>query len=443
VACAGRDPAADLLLLALLAAACVLLLHAPFSPNRLGDLDFYQEARGLAGALRSGQGWEQVAISKAPGPVLFYALPFLALAPDASDARAWLAAVLASMGGTALAILLLRRTAARLAGRWAGRWTGLLALALPLPVYYSLGVLAEPPAFLGTALLLWGWVNLRAEGAAGRVTAVSGAWAAAGLCLLVLCRPNAVLVLPLALLAALRLGWRRRADAEAPVRRRLAVATATLVAAVLAVLVGVHVLLPRLPGRRAGLRQGAYLGYVLLQGRFQYRHEPWNWTYWDQDRAGTPDYDQWLATQRALEAEAAAAGLSVDRLRRRWVLRDTVGHPWLTLRMAAVRALTLHLLVVHSARPEAFALGPLPGALVYALAHVLVNGLFWGILGCACFGLWQRRAELAALWPLPAVWLALFLFSAFTYAEPRYLFPAQPCVLVLAGCGLACFLHER
>lgn len=422
----------DLLLAGLLGLLFLALLCLPASPNRFGDQDFYLEARALAAALAGRAPWQEAAVTKAPGPVLFYTVPFLALPDSAPPERYWLAAVLWSGAWTTASVLLVRRTAARLAGPAAGRVAGACAVALPLCVYYSLGILAEPPAFAGAALLAWGWTRWWRRHAF-RGSLLSPLAAGGGLLLLLLSRPNAALVVPLAATAAVATAWRTRSGAG----RGAARATGCLLVGVALAACLLQVGLGRLPGRRTAVRQHAYLSYVVLHGRFQYRAEPWNWSYWDQDRAGTPDYDAWLATQAALETEAAAAGQSLDALRRRWIVQDHLAHPLLALRQALTRCLTLNLLVVHSAAPERFALGPIPGPVVYLAAHLLVNGCAWLLLAAAAAGLWRGRAEALNLWPLAGPWLALLLFSASTYAEPRYLFPAQPGLLVLAGAGLA------
>ncbi|MGA2719899.1 MAG: hypothetical protein ABSF78_13125, partial [Candidatus Acidiferrales bacterium] len=49
----------------------------------------------------------------------------------------------------------------------------------------------------------------------------------------------------------------------------------------------------------------------------------------------------------------------------------------------------------------------------------------------------HERGLFASYWPLWGPWLALLLFHSLTYAEPRYMLPAQPGLAVMAACVLA------
>src|SRR5450759_3670195 len=126
VAPAWRLDAFDLLFGLVFLLLLGLAARLPFGPNRLGDMDFYVEAKALAGALKGAVAWHDVAMTKAPGPVLFFTVPFLFVPAGAAAETYWAAGVLWSGLCTLTAILLIRRSAAALAGPLAGCTAALL-----------------------------------------------------------------------------------------------------------------------------------------------------------------------------------------------------------------------------------------------------------------------------------------------------------------------------
>jgi hypothetical protein len=427
----------DLAAVALLGLCYVGVALLPFAPKQFGDRDFHVEARTLASAVRGATPWSDVAVTKAPGPVLYYAIPYLAIAPGSTDDTYWRAAVAWTVGWMAVALLLIRRTAAALGGDLAGRVAVLLTLASPFSVYYSYGVVAEPPAFLGAVLLAYGWARWRQSDATddrlASLLSDRAVWfASVGLSLLVLSRPNAVLTLPLAAGAA-AMSWLSRGLG----RRHAAFAALCLVSSSVAIAAALGAA-SGLPGRRGETRQIGYLAHTTFPGRFQYRTEPWDWRFWsDTTRQGSADYAAWDAEVQRLKRRSLETGVPLATLQFRWMAADVLEHPFLTMRMSLVRLASLHLTFVNSAGPSAFGVGPFSGELVYSGFHTVVNAVnLLCVVSALCF-LSMQRPWVAALWPLWAPWLGLLVFHVLTYAEPRYLFGARPGQTILAATALA------
>ena len=415
----------DAAFVALLMLAFAVVAFAPFAPKALGDLDFHREAKTLSSALTGEGSFANVTFSRAPGPVLFYAVPYMFVRSDAPDRTFWTAGVAWTAGWMAVGLCLVRRAARRLASERAGWIAMLLALASPFSVYYSLGILAEGPAYLAVCWFLYGWCEASAPDRAG------GTWPRAvmilGLTGLILCRPNAVLVLPLAAGAWLFLRRSRPRDA--------AVTLAGIVGAG-AIVLAFSGLVSVLQGK-ADTRQSGYLAQIALQGRFQYRTETWDWRFWDSvTREGSRDFADYQRTIDRLRSESGPGVLPVGERTRAWVVDDTLAHPWLTLKMALVRTFTMHLSFVNSRSVSAFRVGPIPGSVVYWGFHAVVNAIGLGLGIASIAFLVQRRGALASLWPLWAPWLALIAFHAIVYSEPRYLLPAKCCQVVMAACVL-------
>ncbi|HEX9886825.1 MAG TPA: hypothetical protein VGA70_10065 [Longimicrobiales bacterium] len=430
----------DLAALAALALLYAAIRFAPFGPNPFGDGDFHAEAQLLAAALQGSVPWSDVALTKAPGPVLFYLVPYVFIPSGSAEGVFWWAGSLWNLACVGTSILLLRRAAEALGGRRAGHVAVVLALGSPFAAYYCQAVAAEVPAFVGVCLALYGFARWRgAEDDTGVRRFRHEAMVWIGLSLFVLSRPNGVLLLGLSGLVGLWL-WFRGAAPDRPLAL-MSLRTTVVVVTMLATFLGVASVLG---GRGGELRQGGYLTYVVFQGRFQYRSEPWDWRYWaNESRADSEDYQAWLRESGALITRARQSGVPLDDLQRRWILDDWLSNPGINARAAAIRSLTLHLYRVNSAEPEDFRVGALPGWLVFMAFHLAVNAVSLMLLAGTGAFLVLRRGALARYWVLWGPWLALLAFHALTYAEPRYLFPSQPGLVVMTALVLAPVLGGR
>ena len=418
----------DLCLILLVVISYVVVSKLPFAPQKFGDGVFHNEARSAALAVRGTEPWTKVKISRAPGPVLYYAVPYLLLPSGSSDESYWRAAFVWSVLWMSAATLLLRRAAAIKFGSDGGKLAALLTLILPLNVYYSYGIVAEPPAYAAVTLVTYGWARWSTSDNRFTLFNAGGLLTLIGLVVLLFCRPNAILLPPIGIVVAVLNRKNRREAAFA-----LQVALAGLVVFVLAFLA-----LAQLPG---GWQSGNF-SHVLFHGRFQYRTEPWDWRFWDDTtRQGSADH----ALFRSEEAEIILAhnqtGTPISQLKRSWSINDAIDHPDLTLQMALIRVLSLNIALVNSKTPDEFKIGPLQGRPGYLLFHVALNFTYLVMLLSALSFVYQRRATIASYWVLWAPWAALLLFHALTYAEPRYMFPGQPGLLIMAAVTLVPILN--
>jgi hypothetical protein len=55
----------------------VAVAMLPFAPKKFGDMNFHVEAKTLSLAIQRAGPWTEVAITKAPAPVLYYLIPYL------------------------------------------------------------------------------------------------------------------------------------------------------------------------------------------------------------------------------------------------------------------------------------------------------------------------------------------------------------------------------
>jgi hypothetical protein len=416
-------------ILVLLAASYLVVGLMPFGAKRFGDLNFHTEAKALSLAIKGAGSWQDVSLSRAPAPTVYYTIPYLLAPAGASDSTYWQLAFFWTMGWIACSVLLLRRAGSLVAGPFAGKLTALLAVFSPFEVYFSYGVSAEPVAYLGICLFLYGFAKQKEAGNSDRLLRAGFVPGWAGLSLFILSRPNGVLILPIGLLAAIWL-WK-----SAPVAcRREAKITMLTVA-----LAGVALLISAFIGRALphSWQEGNF-AHVALQGRFQYRSEPWDWRYWDRtSRSNSSDYAAWLTTMTSLKQQALDTGQSTSSLELGWIWKDVVSHPLITIRQTLIKAVSLQIAVVNSQRPGAFRFGPIGGPALFVIFHVLVNGFGLLLLVASIWFALKRRSGLWSGWALWAPWISLLVFHASTYVETRYMFPAQPGLDIMAGTAIA------
>lgn len=399
----------------------------PFKAKPFGDITFHAEAKNLALFLKGALPYQDVVITKAPGPVIFYTPAYMLARANADDDRLWIHGVVFTAILLGISLLLVYRAAAKLFSKEVGLLALLLAFAFPIHCYYSLGILAEAPAFFSTALALYGWSVASKE-----PQRLNGwAWLTTGVWLLVLNRPNAML-LPLVGLCTLAFAWFGNRQFLREYGARMFVS----MSAVLLLGFGSLQLAKTVTQGKADMDQGRYFYYVAHQGRFEFREEPADFRFWDNSmRADSKDYQNWEKSRRAISDEAVRAGVPPNDLFRKFLIEDAVAHPFLFARQFFVKCLYGNLYFVNSVRPEKFALGPFQGKSGYWALMLLINLANIGIIAGAVVFIVREKHRMQ-YWLLWGSILALLLFHGITYMEPRYIFPSRPALYLMSAAGL-------
>lgn len=410
------------LIVAAILACYAIVATMPFAPKKYGDLDFHREAKNLALALK-GINREPVTIIRAPGPVLFYAIPFLAVPFRCSDEAYWNAAVIWTVLCMIVSIFLIRASVQRLAGEFAANTAVVLALSTPFWAYYSFGINGEGPAFFGVALFLYGWARWRGADR-WRTGDLALMWA--GLALFILTKPSALGLVAIAAVCGLVL-WFRKQRKEA----LLALSCGLILTLTSA---GSSILLKHFERPDYRPAQLLYFRWTAFFGSWQMRSQPWDWRFWDDTtRAGSADYADFVNTLASLREAALRTRYSVFDLEWNWVVNDFRQHPLMRVRMALVRALSMQVNVINSLSISRFHLGPLRGWAPYLLVHAAINLCSFFILGASVVFVIRYRRGIFSDWLLWGPWVALLAFHSVFYAEARFLFPAQPGLLVMAS----------
>jgi hypothetical protein len=417
----------DVGMLACMLIAYLMVAALPFSPRKLGDLEFHLEAKSLVLAMKGLAPWSTVTIIRAPSPVIYYAIPYALVRRPASDNDYWLAAYIWNAICMAIALLLLRRTAAVLGDDTTGKLAVAIAFLVPFWIYYSHGVIGEPPAFLSAIIASYGWSRYSQHGGAG--------WAmlaGAGLIFLILAKPGVILAAGLIIPAGY--SWLRHGEHKAKT-------TVIILALALAASFVCSALLKARYSRPGMTPQTKYFVWDLFFGSFQFRTEPWDWRFWDDStRQNSNDYQAFQAELTRLKSESVRRKTPLSDLEWQWAFDDVRTHLWLHSKMAAIRAISMQVMLVNSVEPTAFHIGLIRGKVAYWFFHVIVNffNLFLVILSIG-FVVSRTKAPLS-LWILWAPWLALLCFHSAIYAEPRYLFPGQVGLIIMSSLALSQWL---
>ena len=416
----------------------VLVNRLPFGASKYGDLYFHEEAKQVAQVMHGLSSWHDIQIARAPLPVLYYAVPYFFVPPNSADEAYWQAAVAWNVLWMLFSLLLIRRSGELFGGARAGKIAAVISLVVPFAVYYSFGIAAETPAYVAAVVFTYGWTLWRKAAPPG-IFKRGSLVACIGLVALLLCRPNALVVLGIT--CACGAGLWKRSDSHS--RSDLRFAAVCVGVSLLSVFL-VSVSLKYLADKRGVNLQATNFSYVLFQGSFQFRSEPWDWRNWGKaTRTGSVDYNNWLNTQNELLAESAQSRVSISRLLMNWSLRDIVHHPVERLKMFAIRALALNVWVVHSTSPERFSVALLPKRMAFLLFHVFLNAIALLLPVASIWFLAKNRQAFFGYWPLWAPWLGLLLFHSFVYAEPRYRLPRQPGETLMAACVMARMIEHR
>lgn len=394
-----------------------LFLLSPVKSKPYGDGDFHLEAKALVSYLSGNAPFEVVSISKAPGPVLFYSVPYLIAGDKSSDerkllfARIWMCLLMAFMH-YAIYVALTKSY-----GPVTANVFMIFTFLIPLHIYYSMGIWAECMAYLSILMILVGF--LRREGNHWHFSLFIG------LFFLIMARPNAILTIPLIFL--LTFFFRRNLLTNHYRSLRVGLGIVGL-----SVLVSGY-LVKQLPNTRVTYYQDDYFAYVQHIGRFQYRNETWDWRYWDRTtRQGSRDFIEYEESGRQLRKLASDSSMSVADVFGQWNWKDILDHPLMTIKQSVIRIINGHLLQINSVTPEKFAKSGLNGQLFYWIFHTFLNFINMFIIALAIWFLFKYKSW-RDYWILLAILSAFFVFHGFVYMEQRYLFPCRVIYIFLAS----------
>lgn len=420
-------------ILAINAMMYYLLSHSSIRTRPFGDDDFHEETKIITQFIWGNEPYANVSVTKAPGPVIYFLIPYIMTGPSPEKETYWIFAIIWNCIGSAAALLLLSRAAEKLS---ANRLTGIIpvifAFAIPLHVYYGTSVTGEVPAFIGMAVMVYACSRIFCEKdtSTNKITVCA---LAIGTALLTLSRPNTSLLFVF-MTPLLFILWKNKSTLFRPLAYGMTFALLTVIL--------VSTLIKQLPNTRKSYKQLDYLAYVILQGCFQFRDEPNDWRFFDPSvRPDSKDMVNYRNTQKMLYQKMADENKSLSEVNLSYIINDVIHHPFTFLRQCVTKTMYGHSLNVSSVKPENFSLGPLKGKTGYHLFYYGIN-LFNCLLVSLClftlFSYYKWHKLVVILIP----WLALLAFHAATYMEYRYMFPVRTIILCFSAIGIIKLMRQ-
>ena len=418
----------DILIVLISLVMMIVVLNLPFKTKPFGDdFSFHSQSKALAAYIKGEGGYDKVTITKAPGPVLFYAPAYLLAPSNPTDNQLWVYAVIATFIISTITLLLIFRIGTNLFSKEVGFLAVLLFFIFPIHAYYSLGVLAEIPAFFSLALALYGWsiVTLDQNKTKGWIILTLGLW------FLILNRPNTMLILGLGILI-IAYSFFKRKEFFNLYGKKLALALSLI--GLLAF--GVLQISKTITGTKSNENQEGLFYYVAHLGRFQFREEPTDFRFWDNDnRADSKDYQNWGKNGSELHAIMEKSHRSSNEVYQEFLINDALEHPFLFTRQFFVKCFYGHVYFINSVQPKDFHLGPIRGTTAYWLFMLVINCVNILLLFGAFVFLFKEK-NLINYWLFWAVIVSLLFFHGLTYMEPRYLFPSRVALYIMSAAGL-------
>ena len=405
----------------------LLVSNLPFKANRYGDMNFHTESKNLALFIKGKVSFDKVVITKAPGPVLFYTPAYLLASSDATDDQLWLNAVVLLSILTTLSLLLIFRIGCAFFSKEVGLLAVLLFFVFPIHCYYALGILAEIPAFFSLSLALYGWsiAYFEPNKKSGWLLLNFGLW------LLIMNRPNTMLLLGLLFVVIAYSYFKNKVFFEKYGKKLIfTFLTLTLLS------VGGLQLAKQTTLNKTGENQETLFYFVVHQGRFQFREEPLDFRFWDNDnRADSKDYQNWEKSRATLASEMTQTNQSFKQVYKEFVISDALAHPFWTVRQFFVKCLYGNLNIISKVKPNEFQLGFFVGAFGYWSFLLILNSINLIVLVGVGIFLFHEKNWIQ-YWIFWGIVLSLLVFHGLTYMEPRYIFPSKVALYLMSAAGL-------
>ncbi|MCF6129963.1 glycosyltransferase family 39 protein [Flavobacterium sp. AS60] len=418
----------NLLIILISSLMMFVVLNLPVKAKPFGDdFSFHAQSKNLAAYIKGDIAYNQVYITKAPGPVIFYTLAYLLAPSNPTDDQLWIFAVMATFIISTVSLLLIFRIGSNLFSKEVGLLAVLLIFIFPIHAYYSLGILAEIPAFFSFSVALYGWSKVlqNPDKIKGWILLTFGIW------FFILNRPNVMLILGLGILILIYAFFKRKVFFRT-YGKKLAVTFCVIGL----MSYGTLHLAKIITGKNSGENPESLFYFVAHQGRFQFRDEPTDFRFWDNDvRADSKDYQNWGKSGTELSILMEKTHKSSNEVYRSFLINDALEHPFLFTRQFIVKCIFGHTYFINSVKPKDFHIGPFHGGVLYWFIILVINFVnLLLILGAFIF-LFKEK-NLMNYWLFWSVIAALLIFHGLTYMEPRYMFPSRVALYIMSAAGL-------
>lgn len=405
----------------------LIVMNLPFKAKPLGDITFHEESKNLTLFIKGKVPFNKVAITAAPGPIIFYTPAYLLAPSDATDNQLWKYGVVFTSIIITISLLLIFRIGSSFFSKEIGFLSILLFFIFPIHCYYSLGILAEAPAFFSLTLAIYGWTIAYAE------PQKKGGWIimTLGILFLILNRPNAMLFLGLGSIVILYSFFRNKSFFT-EYGKKMGITFISVAILGFCILQ----LAKNTTANTLDSSQDKLLYYVIHEGRFQFREEPLDFRYWSTStRSDSKDFINWKKSIQDLSSVVKTTNHSFNEVYREFLIEDALNHPFWFTRQFFIKCGYGQLYFINSIAPEKFNMGPFKGALGYWSFMFIINAVNLIILAGALIFVFKEK-DLIRYWIFWGIVLSLLVFHGFTYMEPRYIFPSRVALYLMSAAGL-------
>lgn len=420
----------NLLIIALSLLMMVAVINLPFKAKPFGDNDIHRESKNAALFLKGKVGYDQLIISKAPGTIVYFTIPYLLASNDASDNQLWFYGVFFNFLIVTISLLMIYKSALILFSKEVGLLSFFLMVIFPIHCYYALSIIGETAAFFSFCLAIYGWAKIHQndDEILGWIMMILG------ISFMILNRPNTLLILPIGFLF-LGYFYFKQKHFFSKYGKKIALSLIISTAIGFASLEAAKVI----TGTKFGHTQQGALNYVLLQGRYQFRNEPTDFRFWDSNnRADSKDYQDWKKKFGELERDIVKNNKSYNEVYKGFIIPDYFKNPFLTIRQFVVKCFYGQMYFINSVKPSEFKLGPIQGVFGYWALILIINSINLLIL-IGVFKFLFTSKNNSQFWLFWAIIISLLLFHGLIYMEPRYMFPAKPALFIIGAAGLLKF----
>ncbi|QOD61501.1 glycosyltransferase family 39 protein [Polaribacter haliotis] len=417
----------DVIIISISLLVMLIVLNLPFKAKPFGDITFHKESKNLALFIKGEIDYKEVTITKAPGPIFFYTPVYLLVPKNATDNLYWKFAVVFTFLIVILCMLLIFRIGSSFFSKEIGLLSIILFFLFPIHFYYSLGILAEVPAFFSMTILLFGWTLISNS----KQTKKGWTLFIVGSMFLILNRPNTILFIPISAFVVFYTYFKNK-----EFYRKFGLKIILSLIAIGGLSFTVLQVSKSVTGSKSEKKQEELLYYVAHQGRFEFREEPLDFRFWESDiRPDSKDYQNWIKSTKELNAIVANTPRTYKEVYRDFLINDFLEHPFLFTRQFFVKCFYGQIYIINSIKPEKFNLLFFKGRIGYTIFLFLINIVNIIILLGVFIFLFREKNKIK-YWLYFSIIVALLIFHGITYMEPRYLFPSRVAIYLISAAGL-------
>ena len=179
--------------------------------------------------------------------------------------------------------------------------------------------------------------------------------------------------------------------------------------------------------------QDTYLLWVVNQGYYQFRTEPFDWRTWQSShKQGSLDYEAWSNSLKTFDSLVNEFNGSKIFLIKNFYINDFLENPYLKVRQVLTKVAFGQFFIANRKSMDFYSVFTQSGYLEFYLFHLFINIFNLIVLFFALFyfiRMFQfKNDDLFYL----SLWLGFLIFHSFVYMEPRYMFAGRLVLILFA-----------